>query len=253
MSYTLEQVKAKSAARLTGLQLVVRQAAEALIEFAYAHGVPIVITQGLRTIAEQNGLYAQGRTKPGQIVTNAKGGYSYHNFGVAIDFALLLPNGGVSWDTKRDGDGDGIPDWDEVVADAKSLGWVWGGDWKSFKDLPHFQMDFELSTGDYRSGKRPTAAQLAAVVERISKLEGDEEAMTEAEKREFDDLKATTREQANRIAALEALTKLPQIPAWALPACEAAKAAGYLDTTANGSYDFYRMLTVLNRTGVFKK
>ncbi|WP_305953442.1 M15 family metallopeptidase [Paenibacillus sp. P32E] len=67
----------------------------------------IVITQGLRTIAEQDALYAQGRTKPGQIVTNARGRTSYHNFGLAVDFALLLPNGSsVSWDTARDGDGD---------------------------------------------------------------------------------------------------------------------------------------------------
>ncbi|WP_412177972.1 M15 family metallopeptidase [Paenibacillus terrae] len=106
---TLEQVRAKSAKRIVSLSDVQRKAAELLIDFAYACGVPIVITQGLRTIDEQNGLYAQGRAKPGQIVTNARGGYSYHNFGVAIDFALLLPDGkNVSWDMRRDGDGDGI-------------------------------------------------------------------------------------------------------------------------------------------------
>jgi len=52
-------------------------------------GVAVRIVQGLRTIEEQNSLYAQGRTKPGKIVTNAKGGQSYHNYGMAIDFALL--------------------------------------------------------------------------------------------------------------------------------------------------------------------
>jgi peptidoglycan L-alanyl-D-glutamate endopeptidase CwlK len=52
---------------------------------------------------------------------------------------------------------------------------------------------------------------------------------------------------------LEAASKLTEIPKWALPACEAAKAAGYLDTTANGSYDFYRMITVMDRVGLFKK
>lgn len=259
MSYTLEQVKAKSAARLTGLQPVVRQAAEALIEFAYAHGVPIVITQGLRTIAEQNGLYAQGRTKPGQIVTNAKGGYSYHNFGVAIDFALLLPGGGVSWDMKRDGDSDGIADWQEVVDTAKRIGWEWGGDWSSFKDYPHFQIDFGLSTADYRAGKRPTTAQLATTLGKIAKTQEDEE-MTAEEKKQFESMATLIKEQSegllglsNRIVELEAAAKLKEIPKWALSACEAAKAAGYLDTTANGSYDFYRMVTVLHRAGVFKK
>ncbi|MGN7760440.1 M15 family metallopeptidase [Paenibacillus sp. 22594] len=172
---TLEQVKAKSASKLSGLLSADRAATEALIEFAYAHGVPIVITQGLRSIPEQDGLYAQGRTKPGQIVTNARGGYSYHNFGVAIDFALLLPNGGVSWDTKRDGDGDGVADWDEVVADAKRIGWEWGGDWTSFKDMPHLQITYGLSTADYRTGKRPTQAQLDAVITKINKSKGEDE------------------------------------------------------------------------------
>lgn len=70
----LEQVKLKSHKRLIGLHPVVVAATLALIERSYARGVNIVITQGLRTIEEQDALYAQGRTKPGPIVTNAKGG-----------------------------------------------------------------------------------------------------------------------------------------------------------------------------------
>lgn len=259
MSLTLEQVKAKSASKLSGLLPVDQLAAEALIEFAYAHGVPIVITQGLRTIPEQDGLYAQGRTTKGQIVTNAKGGYSYHNFGVAIDFALLLPDGGVSWDTKRDGDCDGIADWDRVVADAKRLGWEWGGDWASFLDLPHLQMTFGLSTADYRAGKRPTQKQLDAVITKIKTIKESDE-MTEAEKKDFEAMKVLIKAQAEvtlgltkRIAELEDSAKLLEIPAWALKSCEAAKAAGVLDTTANGSYDFYRMVTILDRVGIFFK
>ncbi|WP_438497192.1 M15 family metallopeptidase [Paenibacillus sp. IHBB 3054] len=260
MPLSLEQVKAKSAKRLQGLLPAHRAAAEALIEFAYANGVPIVITQGLRTIAEQNDLYAQGRTKQGQIVTNARGGYSYHNFGVAIDFALALPGGGVSWDTRRDGDGDGVADWDEVVTAAKRIGWEWGGDWTSFKDLPHFQMDFGLSTAAYRTGKRPTPAQLSAVMAKINNLKEVEEEMTPQEKEEFKAMGLLIKAQAevtlslsNRITELETAAKPPEIPKWALPACEAAKAAGLLDTTANGSCDFYRMVTIMDRAGLFKK
>ncbi|ULO08947.1 M15 family metallopeptidase [Paenibacillus sp. 19GGS1-52] len=259
MALTLEQVKAKSASKLSGLLSADRAAAEALIEFAYAHGVLIVITQGLRTIPEQDGLYAQGRTTTGKIVTNAKGGYSYHNFGVAIDFALLLPDGGVSWDTKRDGDCDGISDWDEVVAAAKQIGWEWGGDWTSFRDLPHLQITYGLSTADYRAGKRPTQAQLDTVITNIKKIEeGDE--MTEAEKKEFETMKVLIKAQAEvtlgltiRITELEDNAKLSEIPAWALKSCEAAKASGILNTTANGSYDFYRMVTILDRVGIFAK
>ncbi|KHL96738.1 hypothetical protein QW71_05665, partial [Paenibacillus sp. IHB B 3415] len=108
---TLEQVKLKSMSKIEKLHPVLVAATMALIERCYARGVSIVITQGLRTNAEQDELYAQGRTKPGSIVTNAKGGTSYHNYGVAIDFALLLNDGRVvSWDTKLDVDKDGIAD-----------------------------------------------------------------------------------------------------------------------------------------------
>ncbi|UNL92753.1 peptidase M15 [Paenibacillus polymyxa] len=246
---TLEQVRAKSANRIAGLSDIQRKAAELLIDFAYACGVPIVITQGLRTIDEQNGLYAQGRSKPGQIVTNARGGYSYHNFGVAIDFALLLPDGkNVSWDMRRDGDGDGIADWDEVVAEAKRIGWNWGGDWRSFKDYPHFEMTFGLSTADYRAGKRPSQTQLNTAMTKIdalksNKTEDDDEMTTEE--------KAAFRALQDRVAALESANKLVKVPTWAEQACINAKAAGVLDTANDGSYDFYRLVTILDRAGVF--
>jgi peptidoglycan L-alanyl-D-glutamate endopeptidase CwlK len=98
----------------------------------------------LRTFAEQDALFAQGRTKPGAIVTKAKGGQSYHNYGLAIDIVLLVDkdkNGTfetASWDLKTDFDGDGKSDWQEVVAIFKRYGYEWGGDWK-FVDAPHFQ------------------------------------------------------------------------------------------------------------------
>ena len=102
------------------------------------------IIQGLRTIEEQNGLYAQGRTKPGPIVTNAKGGSSYHNYGLAIDFCLIIDNKEVSWSVSKDYDGDGMADWMEVVKVFKDAGWTWGGDFKSIKDMPHFEKTFSF-------------------------------------------------------------------------------------------------------------
>ena len=103
-----------------------------------------------RTFAEQDALFAQGRTKPGAIVTKARGGQSYHNFGLAIDIVLLLDkdNNGTfetaSWDSQTDFDGDGKSDWQEVVAIFKRYGYEWGGDWK-FVDMPHFQKTFGKS------------------------------------------------------------------------------------------------------------
>lgn len=97
------------------------------------------ITQGLRTFAEQDSLYAQGRTKPGKIVTNAKGGQSIHNYGFAVDICLIIDGKTASWDTAKDWDNDQVSDWQECVGIFKKHGWNWGGDWKTFKDLPHFE------------------------------------------------------------------------------------------------------------------
>lgn len=105
----------------------------------------IRVVQGLRTFEEQNELYAQGRTKPGKIVTNSKGGQSYHNYGLAIDFALLYDkdhNGtfeSFSWDALKDMDKDGESDWMEVVDTFENAGYTWGGRFNSIKDQPHLE------------------------------------------------------------------------------------------------------------------
>ena len=106
------------------------------------------ITQASRTIEEQNELYAQGRTKPGKIITNARGGDSIHNYSLALDFCLLIDkdkNGNyesVSWDINIDLDNDKKADWMEIVNAFKLLGYEWGGDWAKFKDYPHLQKTF---------------------------------------------------------------------------------------------------------------
>lgn len=107
-------------------------------------------TQTLRTIAEQDALYAQGRTKPGKIVTWAKGGKSYHNYGLAIDICLIIDGKEASWDITKDFDKDRISDWMEIVAIFKSRGWEWGGDWEK-KDYPHFQKTFGYTTAKLKS------------------------------------------------------------------------------------------------------
>lgn len=100
-------------------------------------GVRLRFTQTLRTIKEQNDLYAQGRTKKGKIVTNAKGGQSIHNYGLAFDIVILLDKDGngtfesVSWEVDKY--------WKRVVDFFKSKGWTWGGDFKTMYDAPHFE------------------------------------------------------------------------------------------------------------------
>jgi peptidoglycan L-alanyl-D-glutamate endopeptidase CwlK len=113
----------------------------------------------LRSFKLQDELYAQGRTKPGKIVTNAKGGQSYHNYGLAIDIVLLVDKNGdgtfetASWQTNVDFDGDGVSDWMEVVKIFKMYGWEWGGDWK-FTDMPHFQKTFGKSIKQLQLSKK---------------------------------------------------------------------------------------------------
>lgn len=96
-----------------------------------------------RSNAEQDALFNK-RPK----VTQAKGGQSIHNYGLAFDIVLLYDNDGngtfeeASWSMIKDFDKDSKADWMEVTNYFKSKGWEWGGDWTKFKDAPHFQMDF---------------------------------------------------------------------------------------------------------------
>lgn len=140
--------------KLDGLHPELRAKAEALIKICAAAHLPIVITQGMRTMEQQAALYAQGRTKPGPIVTNAKPGRSYHNYGLAFDFAVVK-DGKPSWDDKVNVNENDTPDYVEVGEIGEQLGLEWGGRWK-FRDLPHFQMTFGLSLNDLAAGKRPS-------------------------------------------------------------------------------------------------
>lgn len=141
----------KSEDRVNFLHPKVKNEVKELIEKAEI-GLPkrlaVAVPQGLRTIDEQNVLYAQGRTKAGPIVTNAKGGSSYHNYGLAFDFCIVIDKNGdgtydeTSWDIKKDNDRDGTADWLEVVKIFEEAGWEWGGKWSSIKDYPHLQKTF---------------------------------------------------------------------------------------------------------------
>lgn len=108
----------------------------------------------LRTFKEQDDLYAIGRTLSGNKVTNASGGKSYHNYGLALDIVLLKDTNGdgtfetASWETNVDFDGDGISDWQEVVTILKQHGFDWGGNWNKFPDKPHFERTFGYSVND---------------------------------------------------------------------------------------------------------
>lgn len=121
--------------RIAGLDPRLRQPATNFINAAQAAGTYLRINEGFRSFATQNDYYAQGRTKPGSVITNAKGGQSYHNYGLAFDVVIME---------------NGQPNWNKTVSSnvanlAIGYGFEWGGNWNSFKDYPHFQMTFGQS------------------------------------------------------------------------------------------------------------
>jgi peptidoglycan L-alanyl-D-glutamate endopeptidase CwlK len=100
-------------------------------------GITVKLISGLRTYNEQNALYAKGRTTPGKKVTNAPAGYSNHNFGIAFDIGIWKEGQYL----------DDSPLYRQVAPLAKTLGFEWGGDWKSFADEPHYQFRPGWATG----------------------------------------------------------------------------------------------------------
>lgn len=107
-------------------------------------GLNIGIGECLRTIPEQNALYAQGRTKPGKKVTNARGNSysSQHQWGIAFDFFKNVKGQAYNDDNF----------FYSVAALAKSIGLAWGGDWKNPVDKPHLYLpDWGKTTSKLRS------------------------------------------------------------------------------------------------------
>lgn len=100
-------------------------------------GLNVLITETLRTQAEQEALYAQGRTQPGKIVTNCRGYQSPHCWGVAFDFCRNKK--GWEYDN-TDGFFNKVGRIAEKLLDNTEYDLFWGGDFKTFVDRPHVEM-----------------------------------------------------------------------------------------------------------------
>lgn len=135
-------------------------------------GLRIIITDTLRTQAEQAALYAQGRLSVAEvnrlrrivglagitqsqnrIVTNARhANTSWHGYGLAFDIAVTDITGRkINWTNKSDWNADGIDDWKQVGSLAEECGLEWGGNFKSIYDAPHFQDTFGLTLAQVRA------------------------------------------------------------------------------------------------------
>ena len=122
-----------------------KQRAQAFVEAAKAKGIDLLVTSTYRDNESQNALYAQGRTTPGNVVTRAKAGQSWHNWRCALDVVPLV-NGKAIWDDQAL--------WKQVGEIGKSCGLEWAGDWVTFKEFPHFQYTGGLTLAQLQAGAK---------------------------------------------------------------------------------------------------
>ena len=124
---------------------VVKEKVKKCVALCKGDGIELLVTSTYRDNESQNALYAQGRTEPGKIVTNAKGGQSFHNYRCAVDVVPLV-NGKPDWDGTH-------PIWAKIGNYGKLAGLEWAGEWTRFKELAHFQYTGGLTLADLRAGK----------------------------------------------------------------------------------------------------
>lgn len=120
------------------------RAAKFIAACALQH-IDVLITSTYRDNESQAALFAKGRTAPGQVVTNAKAGQSFHNYRCAFDFVPLV-NGKAMWaDTAL---------FERCGVIAEQCGLEWAGRWKSFKELAHCQFTGGLNLHDLQAGRQ---------------------------------------------------------------------------------------------------
>jgi peptidoglycan L-alanyl-D-glutamate endopeptidase CwlK len=130
---------------LSSLHPYVASLARRFLELTKEHNLDVRITTAFRSWDEEDRLFALGRTVPGQVVTNARGGDSYHNWGLAFD-AVPYEGGEISTDQQK---------FLQMGHLGQQVGLQWGGTFKALVDYPHFQYTFGLNTWDLLNGVRP--------------------------------------------------------------------------------------------------
>ena len=166
MVVALEELIRRSVNRMGAVHPSLKEYTIELIKRCYKESIYIQISSGFRSNEDQAFIYGQGRPNyiwngkkygsKGSIVSNAQPGTSIHNYGLAIDYFLVSDDGNKSlWRVNER--------WRRVAAVAKSMGFEWGGDWKSFKDYPHLQYNKGLTIAQLKAGHRPVFPPLKSV------------------------------------------------------------------------------------------
>ncbi len=200
----------------------VRRGAEELKRRMEAQGYPMGISSTYRDQEKQNALYAQGRTKPGSIVTNARGGQSIHNWRLAFDVFFNVK--GQEFSNTRF--------FNEAGRIWTEMGGVWGGSWVGFVDKPHMEYTGGLSLSQLQQGKKlPDDAKMKW--EQIVKPQAPQE--EEAEEMRYN--------------------TLAEMPDYAKPTIEKLMKKGILAGDSKGldlSLDMVRMLVMNDRAGIYE-
>ena len=193
-----------------------QEKAEKLVSSCKGYGLLIGIGECFRTVAEQDALYAKGRTAPGSIVTNAKGSSysSHHQWGTAFD---IYRNDG----TGAYNDSDGF--FSKVGAIGVKIGLEWGGNWTSPVDKPHFQLPYWGST-------TTMLKNLYGTPEEFKKTWSDEEME-------------------------KVYNWTVEVPEWARPTVQKLLDKGYLVGNDKGelelTYSMLKMLVINDRAGLY--
>jgi hypothetical protein len=133
---------ARSESNIATLVPNAQKQARAFLKAVLEAGIRARIIGGSRTFAQQDALYAKGRTGPGARVTNARGGFSYHNFGIAWDIGIFDVDG--KYLNQSD-------DYKKAGKIGRELDLEWGGDWTGIVDQPHFQCKSSMKIADMRA------------------------------------------------------------------------------------------------------
>ena len=133
---------ARSEAQLATLLLTAQNAARRFLARVLEAGQHVRILSGTRSYAEQNALFRRGRYgNAGPVVTNARGGQSLHNFGVAWDVGVFDARGRYLQDGAS---------YERVAEAGMDDGLEWGGDNPRFVDRPHYQLRLALPIAEIR-------------------------------------------------------------------------------------------------------
>ena len=147
MANRLGRFDSRTEGHIATLHLAAQDKARRFMAALDAADYPLTVKfiQSSRTYKEQDDLFAIGRTRPGRKVTNARGGQSNHNFAIAWDIGIFRGGEYLDGDNAAE-----AAEYRKVAEITEMDGLLWGGNWASFPDMPHYQLETGRNTSETR-------------------------------------------------------------------------------------------------------